>query len=102
MQKIWRTFGRTQFGQANLDLIDATRSDLLPDIPIIAEFVPGYESSPWFGIGVPRNTPAAIVDKLNTEINALLADPTVKAPAPLSEPWTFNLHVPYCLMTLAI
>ena len=52
---------------------------MLPDIPTVAEFVPGYEFSFWTGIGAPKNTPAAIVDKLNTEINAALADPKLKA-----------------------
>jgi hypothetical protein len=52
---------------------------VLPDIPTVAEFVPGYEFSFWTGIGAPKNTPAAIVDKLNTEINAALADPNMKA-----------------------
>src|SRR5262249_45282874 len=57
----------------------ATRSPALPDLPTIAEFVPGYEFSFWTGIGAPRHTPAEIVDKLNTEINAALADPKMKA-----------------------
>jgi len=57
----------------------ATRSEALPDIPTIAEFVPGYEASIWFGVGAPRNTPVEIVDKLNKEINAGLADPKIKA-----------------------
>jgi tripartite-type tricarboxylate transporter receptor subunit TctC len=61
-----------------LAVTTAMRSDVLPDIPTVAEFVSGYESSPWFGIGVPRNTPAAVVDRLNTGINALLAEPMVK------------------------
>jgi tripartite-type tricarboxylate transporter receptor subunit TctC len=52
---------------------------VLPDIPTVAEFVPGYEFSFWTGIGAPKNTPAAIGDKLNTEINAALADPKIKA-----------------------
>ena len=52
---------------------------MLPDIPTVAEFVPGYEFSFWTGIGAPKNTPAEIVDKLNTEINAALADPKMKA-----------------------
>jgi tripartite-type tricarboxylate transporter receptor subunit TctC len=56
-----------------------TRSDALPDIPTVGEFVPGYEASAWFGIGVPKNTPAEIVDKLNKEINAGVADPNMKA-----------------------
>ena len=57
----------------------ATRSDALPDIPTVADFVPGYEASAWFGVGAPKNTPAEIVDKLNKEINAALADPKIKA-----------------------
>jgi tripartite-type tricarboxylate transporter receptor subunit TctC len=57
----------------------ATRSDVLPDIPTVAEFVPGYESTSWVGIGAPKNTPVEIVDKLNNEINAALADPNMKA-----------------------
>ena len=57
----------------------ATRSPVLPDLPTVAEFVPGYEFSFWTGIGAPRTTPAEIVDKLNTEINAALADPKIKA-----------------------
>ena len=57
----------------------ATRSPVLPDLPTVAEFVPGYEFSFWTGIGAPRNTPAEIVDKLNAEINAALADPKMKA-----------------------
>ena len=51
----------------------------MPDLPTIGEFVPGYEASTWFGIGAPRNTPAEIVDKLNKEINAGLADPKMMA-----------------------
>ena len=57
----------------------ATRSEALPGIPTMGEFVPGYEASQWFGIGAPKNTPAEIVDKLNDEINAGLADPKIKA-----------------------
>ena len=48
----------------------ATRSEALPDVPTVGEFVPGYEASAWLGVGAPRNTPAEIVDKLNKEINA--------------------------------
>jgi tripartite-type tricarboxylate transporter receptor subunit TctC len=62
-----------------LAVTTATRSEALPDLPTIAEFVPGYEASAWFGVGAPRNTPTEIVDKLNTEINACLADPSLKA-----------------------
>ena len=57
----------------------ATRSDALPDIPTVGEFVPGYEASVWFGVGAPKATPAEIVEKLNKEINAGLADPKTKA-----------------------
>jgi tripartite-type tricarboxylate transporter receptor subunit TctC len=62
-----------------LAVTSATRSDALPDIPTVGEFVPGYEASAWFGVGAPKNTPAEIVDKLNQEINADLADPKMKA-----------------------
>jgi len=62
-----------------LAVTSATRSEVLPDIPVVGEFVPGYETSVWFGIGAPRNTPAEIIDKLNKEINAGLADPKVKS-----------------------
>jgi tripartite-type tricarboxylate transporter receptor subunit TctC len=56
-----------------------TRSQALPDVPTISEFVPGYESSGYFGFGVPKNAPAEIVDRLNKEINAGLADPGLKS-----------------------
>jgi tripartite-type tricarboxylate transporter receptor subunit TctC len=62
-----------------LAVTTALRSEILPDIPTIAEFVPGYEASAWFGVGAPKNTPAETVDKLNTEINASLGDPKLKA-----------------------
>jgi tripartite-type tricarboxylate transporter receptor subunit TctC len=57
----------------------ATRSDALPDIPTVGEFVPGYEASTWYGVGAPKATPAEIIDKLNKEINAGLADAKIKA-----------------------
>ena len=57
----------------------ATRSDALPDIPPVGEFLPGYEASAWFGVGAPKATPAEIVEKLNKEINAALADPKMSA-----------------------
>ena len=57
----------------------ATRSEALPDVPTVGEFVPGYEASDWYGIGAPKNTPSEIVEKLNKEINAALADPMTKA-----------------------
>jgi tripartite-type tricarboxylate transporter receptor subunit TctC len=57
----------------------ATRSGVLPDLPSMGDFVPGYEASVWFGIHAPRNTPTVIVDKLNQETNAGLADPALNA-----------------------
>ena len=62
-----------------LAVATATRSEALPDIPTVGDFVPGFEASSWYGVGAPRNTPAEIVDKLNKEINAGLADPKIKA-----------------------
>ena len=62
-----------------LAVTDATRVDVLPDIPTVGDFVPGYEGTGWQGVGAPRNTPAEIIDKLNKEINAGLADPKIKA-----------------------
>jgi tripartite-type tricarboxylate transporter receptor subunit TctC len=61
-----------------LAVTSATRSAALPDIPTVAEFLPGYEASAWFGIGAPKNTPSELVDKLNMEINAGLADAKIK------------------------
>jgi tripartite-type tricarboxylate transporter receptor subunit TctC len=62
-----------------LAVTTATRSETLPDIPTLAEFVPGYETSGWAGLGAPRETPTEIIDRLNKEINAGLADPKLKA-----------------------
>jgi tripartite-type tricarboxylate transporter receptor subunit TctC len=62
-----------------LAITSATRSELIPDVPTLADFVPGYESSAWYGVGAPKGTPAEIIDKLNKEINATLADPKAKA-----------------------
>jgi tripartite-type tricarboxylate transporter receptor subunit TctC len=62
-----------------LAVTTAARSEALPDLPAIGEFVPGYEESNWWGFGAPKSTPTAIVDKLNSEINAALADPRIKA-----------------------
>jgi tripartite-type tricarboxylate transporter receptor subunit TctC len=62
-----------------LAVTTATRSDTLPDIPTVGEFLPGYEASGWFGIGAPKNTPVEIIEKLNREINAGLAEPKMKA-----------------------
>ena len=62
-----------------LAVTTAIRSEALPDIPTVAEFVPGYEASTWYGVAAPKNTPAEILDKLNKEITAGLADPKMKA-----------------------
>jgi tripartite-type tricarboxylate transporter receptor subunit TctC len=56
-----------------------TRWEALPDVPTVSEFVPGYEATNWFGVGAPKATPAEVIDKLNKEINAALADPKMKA-----------------------
>ena len=55
------------------------RSDVLPGLPTVADFLPGYEASAWYGVGAPKGTPAEIVERLNREINAILADPKAKA-----------------------
>jgi tripartite-type tricarboxylate transporter receptor subunit TctC len=62
-----------------LGVTSATRLEALPDLPPVADFVPSYEASSWYGIGAPRNTPAEIIDRLNKEINAGLAEPKIKA-----------------------
>jgi tripartite-type tricarboxylate transporter receptor subunit TctC len=62
-----------------LAMTSAERLDLLPDVPTVAEFIPGYEASGWLGIGAPKNTPDAVIDRLNKEINAGLADARLKA-----------------------
>jgi tripartite-type tricarboxylate transporter receptor subunit TctC len=62
-----------------LGVTTATRSEALSDVPALAEFVPGYEASTWYGVGAPKNTPTEIVERLNKEINAALADPKLKA-----------------------
>jgi tripartite-type tricarboxylate transporter receptor subunit TctC len=62
-----------------LAVTTAARSDELPDVPTVAEFVPGYEASAWYGIGAPKGTPANIIGLLNREINTALADPSIKA-----------------------
>jgi tripartite-type tricarboxylate transporter receptor subunit TctC len=61
-----------------LAVTSKTRSDSLPDVPTVAEFVPGYEAVVWDGIGAPAHTPPEIIDKLNKEINAVLGDPAIK------------------------
>ena len=62
-----------------LAVTTATRSQALPDVPTVSEFVPGFEAGDWLGVGAPKHTPAAIVDKLNSEIATALADPKIKA-----------------------
>jgi tripartite-type tricarboxylate transporter receptor subunit TctC len=62
-----------------LAITSATRLDALPDVPTVAEFVPGFEASSWYGVGAPKNTPAEIIGMLNKEINAALADPKMSA-----------------------
>jgi tripartite-type tricarboxylate transporter receptor subunit TctC len=62
-----------------LGVTTATRSNELPDVPSIGEFVPGYEASQWYGIGAPKGTPADVIERLNRETNAVLADPKMQA-----------------------
>jgi tripartite-type tricarboxylate transporter receptor subunit TctC len=62
-----------------LAVTSATRSDFLPDVPTVSDFLPGFEASFWGGVGAPRNTPAEVINKLNREINAGLADPKLQA-----------------------
>jgi tripartite-type tricarboxylate transporter receptor subunit TctC len=62
-----------------LAVTTATRADVLPEVPVMGDFVPGYEASAWLGFGAPKDTPAAIIDVLNSEVNAGLADPMIKA-----------------------
>ena len=62
-----------------LAVTTAARSEALPDVPTVGDFLPGYEANLWSGFGAPKNTPAGIVEKLNKEINAGLADPKMKA-----------------------
>jgi tripartite-type tricarboxylate transporter receptor subunit TctC len=73
------TIGAIRAGQLRaLGVTTAKRSDALPDVPAIAEFVPGFDSSIWHGIGAPKGTPPEIIARLNTEINAVLAEPKIK------------------------
>jgi tripartite-type tricarboxylate transporter receptor subunit TctC len=61
-----------------LAVTTSTRSNMLPDVPTVAEFAPGYEMSAWFGIVAPKNSPIEVIGKLNKEINAGLTDPKIK------------------------
>jgi tripartite-type tricarboxylate transporter receptor subunit TctC len=62
-----------------LAVTSAMRSDAIADLPSVGEFVPGYEISTWYGVGAPKGTPAKVIDKINKEIDAGLADPKMKA-----------------------
>jgi tripartite-type tricarboxylate transporter receptor subunit TctC len=62
-----------------LAVTTAERSEFLPGVPTVGEFLPGFEASNWFGVAAPRNTPPEIIDKLNKEINVALAEPDIKA-----------------------
>jgi len=62
-----------------LAVTTVTRSEALPELPSVSDFVPGYEASAWYGVGAPKNTPIAIVEKLSKEINVALADPKMRA-----------------------
>jgi tripartite-type tricarboxylate transporter receptor subunit TctC len=62
-----------------LAVTTATRSEALPTLPTVGDFLPGYEASNWYGVGAPKDTPVEIIDRLNKEINAGLADPKLRA-----------------------
>src|SRR6201746_1480365 len=62
-----------------LAVTSTTRSEVLPDLPVVADFLPGYEATAWYGIGAPKNTPPEIIETLNRAVNAILADPAAKA-----------------------
>ena len=77
---VTETIGYIKSGKLRaLAVTTAARSNVLPDIPTISEFVPGYEASAWVGIGAPKNTPTEIIDKLNADINAGLTDPKLES-----------------------
>jgi tripartite-type tricarboxylate transporter receptor subunit TctC len=83
-----------------LAVTTATRLDVLPDVPVLGDFVPGFEASGWTGLGAPRGTPAGIIEKLNREVNAALADPqfhaqlgSLGATAFASSPVDFQKHI---------
>src|SRR6266404_5083844 len=77
-----------------LAVTTATRSDVLPDIPTLAEFVPGYEATQWYGVGAPKDTPAEVIEKLNNEINAVAADPLIKAGLAGRKPKSETISLP--------
>jgi tripartite-type tricarboxylate transporter receptor subunit TctC len=83
-----------------LAVTTVSRSEALPELPTVGEFVPGYEASPWWGVGAPKGTPSEIIDKLNKEINAALADSRIKtrlaelgASVLSGEPAAFGKHL---------
>jgi tripartite-type tricarboxylate transporter receptor subunit TctC len=83
VQVIFGDFSSIEYIRAGklraLAVTTATRAEALPDLPTVGEFVPGYEASGWYGVVAPKNTPAVIVNKLNNEINTVLADPKLMA-----------------------
>jgi tripartite-type tricarboxylate transporter receptor subunit TctC len=89
------TIGYVRAGKVRpLAVTSGTPSDALPGVPTIAQFVPGYEANTWHGVAAPKGTPEEVVEKLHTEINAILTDPAMKPkfanlgaePAPMSTP----------------
>jgi tripartite-type tricarboxylate transporter receptor subunit TctC len=95
------TAGYIRSGQLRaLAVTSTTRSEALPDVPVMAEFVPGYEATAWFGLAAPKDTPADIVERLNTAVTAALADPRIGerladlggVPMPMS-PAEFGSHI---------
>jgi tripartite-type tricarboxylate transporter receptor subunit TctC len=70
---------RAQNSSLRQQLLTAICESKCPDIPTLSDFVPGYEANTWWGVGAPRNTPFEIIDMLNKEINAALADPKLNA-----------------------
>jgi tripartite-type tricarboxylate transporter receptor subunit TctC len=74
------SIGYARAGQVRLlGVTAATRSQIVPEIPTIAETIPGYESSTWYGVAAPTNTPPAVVERLSNAVNAALADPAFQA-----------------------
>ena len=78
----------------SLAVTTATRSEALPDIPNMGEFLPGYEASSWYGVGAPKATPSEVTEKLNKGINAALADPKFRTSLPTWAVWCFPVRLP--------
>ncbi len=72
-----------------LPITGAKRSPVLPDIPTVGDFLPGYGASTWFGVGAPKDTPAEIIESFNKEINVGLADPMMQSVSRDSDPFSF-------------